>query len=206
MAKIHYAVRSPSAHNSFPNEFSIGNLEKVLQESFESEGMIVVPEYFVKGSEAYPKNLAFFVLASYQLGNEEGSGRKLIAEAIATNERIGNFEFWYIDKFGVVPAHQGKGVGGCMLQIATQLIEPKKPAVLRTSIAKPSKFYSKYSDATTTEQTTDGNFYIHGFGFRDRTTGQELFEGAMKEFELAAGYVASKPRTVVPFNSVKSYK
>lgn len=201
MVKINYAVRSPSAHDSFPREFPTSDLEKVLQESFGPEGMGVVPEYFVKGSEAYPKNLAFFVLSYYKFVNQEGSGRKLIAEIIATNEKVGDFEFRYIDKFGVAPAHQGNGVGGYMLQIATELIEPKKPTVLRTSIAKSSKFYSKYSDTPILNiETANGNFYVHGFGFRDKTTGEGLFEGAMNKFGLAARYVASKPRTVIPLN------
>ena len=41
-------------------------------------------------------------------------------------------------------------------------------------------------------------FYVHGFGFLDKKTREELFTGASYKFYMAAKYITSKPRTVIP--------
>jgi len=203
MPKIHYAYRHHNG-NGFPTDFPIGELERVLQESFSSAGMGVRGEYFVKGSSYYLQKLSFFVLPFYNWGNQFKRGKKLVAGAIVTDEKVGDFEFKYIDKFAVVPERQQNGIGKHMIHIVTGSINPDKPTILRTSNKESDKFYSRYSDSGSIPiSTKSGIFFIHCFGFFNKETGEELFEGAKEKFYQAAYYVAQKPRTTLPLENLK---
>ena len=203
MPKIHNALRHPNG-NGFPTEFPISELERVLQESFSSVGMCVRGEYFVKGSNYYPQNLSFFVLSYYNWGNRFKHGKRLVAETIVTNEEVDDFKFKYIDKFAVVPKLQQNGIGEHMIRIATNCIDPDKPTILRTSTNESDNFYSRYSDRDRlVVQTKSGVFFIHCFGFFNKETGKDLFEGAKEKFYQAAYYVAQKPKTTLPLENLR---
>lgn len=204
--KIHYAIR-PFHNNHFPSEFKIGELEQILQQSYSTRGRMVVPEYFVEGSCYYPENPSFLVIPYYGWVNQLGRGKVKVGEVIVTNEKIKvfvndkqeDFEFGYIDKFGIVPKYQENGIGNRTLNVTVKLIA--KPTILRTSDVESHKWYSKRSDINGTVLEKSGLFYTHGFGFLDKNSGEELFGGARGKFTQASISVAIKPMTVVPIGS-----
>ena len=73
-----------------------------------------------------------------------------------------------------------------------------RPGLLRTSDPVASEIYAKYSEAP---PLRINGFDIYGFGFYDKATGRETFEGAADIFRKAAAKVAYKTRSVVPINA-----
>lgn len=189
---ITYYVALPTLGKQFPQEPPKSELERILQDSFASEGRKVLDGYFIEGNPLYPANLSFFVFPYVK----KDDAKIWIASLIATTEVVEGFTFTYVDKAGVLPEWQGNGVGSGMIGVARMVQCGKSvyPVVLRTSIPKAHESYKKRSDIC----KATGEFNVHGYGFLNKETGEELFKDAEHKFDLAAGYIASKPRTVVP--------
>lgn len=190
--EIVYLLTVPSFGRKFPLQHpSKKELEIILQDAFGTWGKRVIDDYFVESSEYYPQNLAFFVVPYHQKGTE----RHWLGCLIATKEEVDGFAFTYYDKIGVIKQYQGNGIMPKMIHLARQVSDGKnvKPSILRTSEKKLDKIYGEESDI----RTEVNGFYIHGFGFRDKVTRKELFEGAEDKFAIATKYVALKPKTVV---------
>lgn len=200
-------IRLPQYPNKFPEELPPSELEKKMNQSFKTRGMEVLHGYFVEGTPYYPQNLSFFVYA------RKGWLKGLASGLIATEEKYedgnGTFIFTYYDKIFVTPPHRGNGLMADMIKVARMSHKSSSqgplPALLRTSDFELNEAYEKLSDMG----TKLGEFYIHGFGFLDKGTETELFEGAKDKFYAAANYIASKKRTVVPIlslGSMQAYK
>lgn len=198
------------AHNNvFPGEIPTALLEKILNESFLESGREIIEGYFDVNSEYYPTNLWFCVCA-LKKGDFYKDAGELVGGLIATKEKIktdlmpeGEFTFKYIDKFGVIPAHQENGVGKNMMNAGLYFYsegEEILPAVLRTSVLQSHEYYLKRSDniyePVISKQGTE--YYVHGFGFKDKTTMRGLFPNAEGIFrKVVAPYVAAMPPTLV---------
>lgn len=180
----------------FPKDL-LSDLEEKANQSFKTRNMKVIDGYFEEGSQYYPKNLSFLILA------RDEKEKNLVGGLIATKEAINNFEFAYYDKIFVIPDYRGNGVMKGIIDFARIEMDNKKilPSMLRTTDFGLHQEYSKMSDRWAQKKGGAQNirFYVHGFGFLDKTR-KELFEGAEKKFELAANYVANKPATAVPIN------
>lgn len=190
---ITYLVTLPSFGRKFPLQPSKKELEGILQNAFGAWGERVIDGYFVEGGEYYPQNLSFFVVPYTKNRNE----RIWIGSLIASDEEIEDFQFTYYDKIGIISQYQGNGIMNGMIHVAREVSNGKKvkPSILRTSKYKLSLKYSEESDIG---MKVNG-FYIHGFGFLNKETKEELFKGAHDKFSIAAKYIALKPKTVVPF-------
>ena len=191
-SKIKYLVTLPSFGRKFPLEPSKNELEDILQDAFGAWGKRVIDGYFIEGSGYYPQNLAFFVVPYHWNGNE----RVWIGSLIATDEKVGDFEFTYYDKIGLIREYQGNDIMRNMIRKARLVTDKKgviKPSILRTSEERLNERYAEESDIKT--PTKINGFYVHGFGFKGGEA--ELFN-----FSLAAQYIASKPSTVIPIESL----
>src|SRR3989338_6088340 len=178
----------------FPADVKISQLEAVMQESFEKRSMVVVPEYFIRGSEYSPQNLLFMIF-----GRERTPSKDIGSGLITTQEIIDGIPIDYYCKIFVGEPHTGNGAMRDMIHMARQYRDGTQiPGLLRTSDPQLSRTYSKYSDTPPTEIN---GFHIHGFGFYDKATGKELFEGAAALFDKAAHKIAHKKRTVIPISS-----
>lgn len=189
---ILYHIRQPLIGNRFPKELPPSELEEKMQEAFATRAMVVVNDYFIQGSDSYPQNLSFFVF-----GRDGNNGNNLVSGLIATKEEVENFNFTYYDKIFVVPDYEGNGLMKTMIKLARGISYGNRticPAMLRTSSSKLDKKYSELSDI----RIEIGDYYLHGFGFLDKESREELFTGAKVKFETMAKYVASKQKTVVP--------
>ncbi len=184
------------------------SLESVLKKAFRSYGRSITKDYFIEDSKSYPKNTSFVIIPYAKTKKYT----KFIGCLIATNEEIDGFEFIYYDKIGVIPKYQGNGLMNEMIIGARNFSEsnsksqidmqPKdmqpKPSVLRTSVDKLNEIYANEGDIKTTKEDLEkfNGFYVHGFGFTDKKTGEELFEYSEYSFQKAAEYVAKKACTV----------
>jgi len=189
---IRYYIRPPLIGNQFPAELPISELEEKMQEAFATRSMVVVNDYFIQGSDSYPQNLLFFVF-----GRDRNNGNNLVSGLIATKEEVKDFKFTYYDKIFVVPDYEGNGLMKTMIKLAREISYDNKtiwPAILRTSGSKLDKIYSELRDV----RAEIGDYFIHGFGFLDKETKEELFKGANDKFYMAAKYIALKPKIVVP--------
>ena len=189
--EIIYLVTLPSLGIRFPLQPPKKELEMILQDAFGTWGKRVIDGYFIEGSEYSPQNLAFFVVPYHQKGTE----RVWVGSLIATDEEIEGFKFTYYDKIGVIKAYQGNGLMRKMIRVAREVRNGKevKPSILRASEKRLDEEYAKESDI----RAEVDSFYAHGFRFLNKESGLELFEGAKQKFDVAAKYVASKPRTIV---------
>lgn len=198
---ILYCPRTPSPYNKIPDEFA-SELELVLKQAFGRVGMAINDGYFTEGNPMHPKNLSFFVLA-YDLNDYRDADKLLVGGSIFTREQIDDFVIEYACKVGVRDGYERNGIMGGIISVAREVSDGKKkhPIVLRTSIPSADAAYSKVSD----KHEEVGDFAVHGFGFSDKKTGRELFDGANEKFMTAAKYVALKPKTVVPAEPLMPY-
>jgi len=176
----------------FPEDLDLGELETLLNDSFGIRGMELVQGYFKKGSPNYPSDVSFLVLTQ-DTGQE---GNPYVGILLAETKEAEGIRFDYYDKIAVHPAYQGKGVMPELLKTARMVEDPDSEiqlALLRTSDSEISQKYSALSDKV----VPIGNYYVHGFGFFDKETGNPLFEGAQEKFESTANYVAALPPTIV---------
>ena len=185
-----YMVGPPILDINFSDKISRGDLEKCMQESFAARGMEVVPDYLVKDSKNYPKNLSFVVFPV-------DDKNELLGGLIATEEAAGDFTFTYYDKIFVVPSKWNNGIAKGMIDVANTISQDKNriPGVLRTSDFGVSQYYKSSSDIVTYGLL--GIYDVHGFGFKDKKTEEPLFENAEDLFTLAAQYIVTKPATLI---------
>lgn len=211
--RIRYFLRT--FDKNLPPEFTDGTLERVLQSVYSTHQRMVLPEYFKDGSNHSPKNPGFILISFYSWENQYGHGEIRIGAQVSTQEKVEvdidnkaeDFEFTYIDKFGVVPKHQGNGEGDRLFNFARGLMADEgmnlpPQALLRTSIPEAHDWYSKRSDAQTVLLTENGqDYYFHGFGFYEKGTKKKLIPYADEKFQAAVVKAASKPITVIPIQS-----
>ena len=179
----------------FPPEVNLGELEKLVQESFATIGRMVVHEYFIQGAELAPKDISFLVL-----GHETSTGQ-LASGLIAREYEFQGIRFMCYDKIFVAPEKMGNGLAGDMISAAMD--EGKKRGipvgVLRTSSERNDGIYGRYSDI---DSLKIGDYFMHGFGFLDKSSGIELYDGAKSIFPMLARHVAEKPQTTIPIPKV----
>ena len=181
--------------------FPAKKFQRVLETSFEAAGLEIVDGYFDMHSRYFPRNLSLLVLAiethpDLLLGTRYngiktiyGQDRQIVGGIIAEKEKIGNFEFFYYDKIFVIPEWWNNGLAGRMIRA---IKETKVPGVLKTSISANNGKYSGESDIV----DKIGPYYFHGFGFLDKSTGEDKFPGAKSMFYAAVRRVIEqKPAT-----------
>ncbi len=147
-------------NGKFSGYLDLGELEKLLNDSFGVRDMELVRGYFDKNSPSYPSGVSFLVLT--QDIAQEGS--PLAGILLAETKGIHGFNFDYYDKIAVHPDYQKNGVMTNLVQIARNIGDQDgqiPPALLRTSDAEISKSYDKLSDVV----VKMGDYYIHGYGF-----------------------------------------
>lgn len=191
----------PLYSNGFPKSLSIDEIQQAINDSFATEGRYVVKKYFDKKSPSYPKNMAFFIFG-IDLEGQLASG------TITTREQLGDFPYKYHDKVFVIKKYQGNGIGPQMVELANEVdngkklvmagVEIKIPSVMRTSFQRAHETYSEISDIWVQE----GDFYTHGFKFRNKETKEDLFPDASWKFKELAKHVAKKPKTVLPLDQL----
>lgn len=182
----------PRSGNRLPQELPVGELELRMQESFVTRNKWIKRGYFVEGDSSYPNNLSFFVH-----GRDKNKDNILVSGLVATLESVNCFDFTYYDKIFVIPGYRKNGLMLSMVDAAREVKEDndkkRLPSVLRTSDPDLHEAYGKKSDTW----LEIGGYFVHGFGFLNKDTKEELFEGAKEKFDIAANYVAIKPPTLV---------
>ena len=178
-------------NGKFSGYLDLGELEKLLNDSFGVRDMELVRGYFDKNSPSYPSGVSFLVLT--QDIAQEGS--PLAGILLAETKGIHGFNFDYYDKIAVHPDYQKDGVMTNLVQIARNIGDQDgqiPPALLRTSDAEISKSYDKLSDVV----VKMGDYYIHGYGFFN-DDGNPLLDDVLGKFQSAAKYAAALPATLV---------
>ncbi len=192
-------------------EFQNGTLENLLQSVYSTSQRMVLHGYFEPESRYSPKNPGLLLIPYYTWGNQYGAGKINVGAAIFTKEKVKvyvgdqdeDFEFSYVDKFGVIPRYQKNGYGDRLFNLVRKLMAEEgmgfpTPAILRTSVPEAHEWYSKRSDIQTVLFTENGQYYLHGFGFLEKDTKNELMPYASAKFHAGAAKAASKPVTVMP--------
>ena len=179
----------PAEQGWFPREVSLSELERLAQDDFATRDMTVVPEFFEKGHPLSPHNLTFLLIG-------KNPNSELASSSIVENDSVDGFNFLYVTKANVALSYYGNGLLNHMVEDIARIAEERGiPVVLRTSDVRVSRKYAKPHDIF----TRIGGYYIHGFGFQQKSTRIEIFQGARELFaNKIAPYVALKTPTVVP--------
>lgn len=173
----------------FPKQLDIGDLTDFLNISFGTRNMELHSEYFNINSPQHPKNLSFLVSV---MGQNDFYMGILIAE----EKEYEGFSFNYYDKIAVHPDFENNGIMSNLIKSARLMGNKSydvQPSILRTSDLEISQKYAKLSD----KHGVFGDYYVHGFGFFDKETGNPLIENAQEKFHLIAEYVAALPETFI---------
>ncbi|MAG91971.1 hypothetical protein CMO83_04815 [Candidatus Woesearchaeota archaeon] len=180
----------PTPDNWFPPEL-FGAVQESTQRAFlHQRNSLVDREFFQRNNPLSPTRLEALVIGG--AANGEMASNSMVEDYI-----VDGIRFKYVNKASVAPPHNGNGLLVDMMDevIAyAQAMNPNIPVVVRTSVKEISQGHYAEIDDIRTER--DG-YYIHGFGFLERGTGKERFEGARSAFlDKIAPYIAAKPSTV----------
>lgn len=205
----YYFADLVDSKKQLPSNFPTSELEKTLNQSFFPSRRGLVDGFLDADSPNFPQNLWFCIL-TYEKGTNSGP----IGATVVQREGIRSdyakdqwFTFKYLDKLGVISHKQKNGAGRMIIERANAVYfknEGKIPMALRTSEPEKHKYYSGKSDIPLEIISKDGTkYYVHGFGFRDKGTKEDLFNNASKIFEKeVAPYIIAMPQTIVKLQEI----
>lgn len=198
----------------FANEKDAKTLEGRLRPDLRDEGLHIVDDFFVKGSDNAPTNL------SYVLGGYDGQGRIIGAsmaqdDTFAVNQNSPLYErnlflnsrlrevfldILYVTKFSVAPENRGNGMGHAILsKTKFRGMQRGRITFLRTSRDNAHNWYSKFSDF----HTQKGPFQVHVFSLGH--VRPERYHEMLEKIDAVADYIAAKPITSIPVEQLGIY-
>ena len=173
--------------------FNIELLERVINDAFIAlRGKKIAHEFFVKGSQLYPPSHSFFVFG-FDTSGHVGYGNNPNVPTnglLADDLEYKGFKFVRHNTIWTSVPYSGQGLMSRSIDAALEVDKKgnkPKPAVLMTTSTENHERYQGKCYIT----HKFNRAYVHGCGFRDKTSKKDLFPDATAIFNEVGPYIVS---------------